>query len=146
MKIELFDIEHCEAVRELWHSVPGVGLNNVDDSREGIERYLIRNSTTSFIARENGQVAGSILADHDGRRGVIYHLTVSPNFRRRGIGSQLVKASLDALRAEHISKVALVVFARNDSGNAFWESQGFTTRPDITYRNHALVEMIRQDT
>ena len=53
--------------------------------------------------------------------------------------------NLDDTR-EGINKVALVAFARNEAGNAFWESQGFTVRDDLTYRNKALAEMIRIDT
>lgn len=34
--------------------------------------------------------------------------------------------------------VALVVFDRNDTGNAFWEKQGYTVRNDLVYRNKAL--------
>lgn len=34
---------------------------------------------------------------------------------------------------------------KNEGGNAFWESQGFTLREDLNYRNKALVEMIRID-
>jgi hypothetical protein len=30
-------------------------------------------------------------------------------------------------------------------GNAFWESQGFTLREDLNYRNKALAELIRID-
>jgi hypothetical protein len=53
---------------------------------------------------------------------------------------------LDALQAEGISKVALVVFGRNEGGNAFWEHLGFTARPDLNYCDKALVELERIDT
>lgn len=45
-----------------------------------------------------------------------------------------------------ITKVALVAFKRNQSGNAFWEKQGFTVRDDLVYRNKALRELRRFDT
>ena len=44
------------------------------------------------------------------------------------------------------NKTALLVFNRNEAGNAFWERQGFTVRDDVTYRNKELTEMIRIDT
>ena len=34
-----------------------------------------------------------------------------------------------------INKAALVVFDTNEVGNAFWESQGFSVRSDLVYRN-----------
>ena len=135
-----------DRVYALWRSCKGMGLNNVDDSREGIARYLARNPNTCFGAEEEGNLLGVIMAGHDGRRGFIYHTSVSPDARGRGIGTRLANAALDALKAEGISKVALVAFRRNETGNAFWEKLGFEARHDLTYRSRALVEMIRQDT
>jgi ribosomal protein S18 acetylase RimI-like enzyme len=130
----------------LWRHTPNMGLNDIDDSREGIERYLRRNPCTSFVAELGGAVVGAILCGHDGRRGVIYHTTVALPHRRQGIGAALVGAALNALKAEGIVKVNLVAFHRNGEGNAFWERAGFSTRPDLVYRNKALAEIRRIDT
>ena len=146
MNIRTMLPDDYDAVYALWLSCEGMGLNSVDDSREGIARYLARNPVTCFVAEENGSVVGAILCGHDGRRGFISHTAVSPSFRRRGTGRMLVQSALDALRREHISKVALVAFSRNESGNAFWESLGFTRRDDLVYRNLPLMEMPRIDT
>ena len=59
---------------------------------------------------------------------------------------ELVERALESLRQMGIHKTALVVFARNQQGNAFWERMGFTLRTDILYRNRALTEMTRIDT
>ena len=57
-----------------------------------------------------------------------------------------MERALQAVGELGIHKAALVVFARNQQGNAFWEKMGFTLRTDILYRNHALAEMTRIDT
>lgn len=137
--------DHSE-VYALWLSCQGMGLNTVDDSPEGIQRFLRRNPDTCFVAVEDGRIVGVIMAGHDGRRGFIYHTAVAPDQRHRGIGTALVQAALQALGREGIAKVALVVFSRNTAGNAFWEKQGFTRRDDLTYRNTALTSMKRIDT
>ena len=146
MNIEyrLMTIEDYEQAYDLW-ILCGNGLNNKDDSREGIDRYLMRNPTTSFVAVCEEKVVGVILCGHDGRRGIIQHACVSPEYRRFGIGSKLVDLALEALKAEGINKVLLVAFKKNEGGNKFWESQGFTLREDLNYRNKALSEMIRID-
>lgn len=127
---------------------PRTGLNDVDDSREGITKYLKRNPRTCFVAdaEDKDGIVGVIMSGHDGRRGFIHHTCVASEFRHNGIGTRLVNTALEALHAEGISKVALVVFGRNEDGNAFWERLGFTTRPDLNYRNKALVELERIDT
>lgn len=139
-------IEDYNAVYDLWLSCKGMGLNDVDDSEDGIARFLERNPETSFVDEKDGKLLGVIMAGNDGRRGYIYHTAVYPAYQNQGIGSSLVKAALDALKELGISKVVLVVFERNKDGNAFWEKQGFTVRNDLIYRNKALVELIRQDT
>lgn len=140
-------IADYDQLRELWLSTPGMGLNDLDDSREGIAKYIARNPRTSFVATEKGfDVIGAIMAGHDGRRGYIYHTCVRAEKQGQGIGRALVEAALDALKAEGIHKVALVVFDRNEQGNAFWEKLCFTTRDDLIYRNKMLTELVRIDT
>ena len=146
MLIRTMTIEDYEKVYVLWLSCKGMGLNDVDDSREGIARYLKRNPDTCFVAEEEGEILGVILTGHDGRRGYIYHTAVHPAHRRRGIGAELVEVAMEALKRNGISKVALVAFARNEAGNAFWERMGFEERTDLTYRNRALRELTRRDT
>ena len=146
MRIRKMLIGDYDGVYALWLSCPGMGLNNLDDSRDGIERFLKRNPDTCFVAEAEGQIVGVILAGSDGRRGYIYHTAVSPTRRREGIGRSMAETALEALRRLGINKAALVVFDRNGEGNAFWEEMGFTARQDLVYRNKALVEMIRIDT
>ena len=146
MHIRTMRTDDYEAVYALWLSCAGMGLNDLDDSREGIERYLKRNPDTSFVALQNEQVIGAILCGHDGRRGYIYHTAVHPDYRRQGIASTLVESAVAALKACGIHKAALVVFERNADGNAFWEKADFIERTDLTYRNQALTEMVRIDT
>lgn len=135
-----------DAVYVLWLSCRGMGLNDLDDSREGIERFLKRNPETCFVAEENEMIVGVIITGNDGRRGYIYHTAVSPRFRRNGIAKALVNAALKALKDLGINKTALVVFEKNADGNLFWESMGFTSREDLVYRNKTLTEMTRIDT
>ena len=139
-------IADYDNVYALWMSCKNMGLNNLDDSRTGIEKYLNRNPATCFVAEQDNLIVGVILAGHDGRRGFIHHMAVAENCRRQGIATDLLERSITALKKEGINKAALLVFGRNKAGNAFWERQGFTVRDDVRYRNKALTEMVRIDT
>ena len=138
--------EDYDAAYDLWMYTPGMGLNTLDDSRAGISRFLTRNPATCFVAEADGSIVGTILAGHDGRRGYIYHLAVDSSCRKQGIATELVNRALLSLRNEGINKVALVVFGKNEGGNAFWEKIGFSRREDLTYRNKSLIELERIDT
>lgn len=133
-------------VRTLWELCEGMGLIDVDDSRAGIARFLERNPTTCLVAEENGRIVGAIMVGYDGRRAYIYHTAVDPSFRKRGVGSALVDSALRRLKELGATKAALVVFSRNEAGNAFWERLGFHERQDLAYRDRALTSMVRTDT
>ena len=139
-------IDDYESVYDLWKNTTGMGLNDLDDSREGIGKYLKRNPDTCFVAVRNSEIIGAILCGHDGRRGFIYHTAVSESERKVGVGTALVDAAVDALEKEGISKAALVVFHTYDLGNAFWETYGFVARNDLIYRNKVIRESGRNNT
>ena len=138
MQIRLMTIEDYEAVHALWMTIKGFAIRSVDDSREGVERFLKRNPTTSVVAEKDGKIVGAILCGHDGRRGCLYHVCVHPDHRRRGIGKAMVVFCMNALKEEHINKVSLIAFTANDIGNAFWRTIGWTRREDLNYYDFVL--------
>ncbi len=129
-----------DEVYALWKNCKGVGLYDIDDSKNGIERFLNRNPDTCFIAEICGRIIGSVLSGDDGRRGYIYHMAVDENFRGNGIATELLECALTALKRNGVSKTALVVFKDNEAGNAFWDKAGFQKREELRYRNKLLVE------
>ena len=134
-------IEDYDDVYRLWTLTKGMGLNNLDDTKTGINIFLQRNPNTCFVATFHNEIIGTIISGHDGRRGYIYHTAVSEKFRKKGIGQKLVTSSLSALKTEGINKVALVVFSKNKLGNLFWEKIGFRKREDLIYRDKTINEM-----
>ncbi|MFA5205644.1 MAG: GNAT family N-acetyltransferase [Lentisphaeria bacterium] len=126
-------------IRALWNATPGMGLGAAD-SAAGIAALLARNPGCCFLCRatltepgtpnQPGTLAGTILAGHDGRRGYLYHLAVRPEFRRRGIASELLRRALAGLTAAGITKAHVFVFDTNADGKAFW-ARHFTRRHDL---------------
>ena len=140
MEIRVMKIEDYDKVYALWKTIKGFGMRSIDDSEEGVARFLRRNPTTSMVAEEQGEIIGSILCGHDGRRGCFYHVCVREDFRKRGIGKRMAVAAMEALQAEQISKVNLIAFRSNEVGNCFWKSVGWTFREDLNYYEFALNE------
>lgn len=56
-------MEDYDQVYKLWTKISGFRIRSIDDSREGVERFLKRNPTTSVVAVQNGHIIGNILAD-----------------------------------------------------------------------------------
>lgn len=138
--IRSMTISDYEQVYDLWMSIKGFAIRSVDDSKEGVAVFLKRNPKTSVVAVEDGKVVGAILCGHDGRRGCMYHVCVQPEYRRRGIGKEMVVFAMKRLREEGINKVALIAFTSNDIGNAFWKQIGWTKREDLNYYDFTLNE------
>ncbi len=131
-------IEDYDEVYSLWKTIKGFAIRSIDDSREGVDRFLKRNPSTSVVAVEDDHVVGAILCGHDGRRGCLYHVCVHPNYRLQGIGKSMVVFAMEALHRENINKVSLIAFTQNDIGNAFWKTIGWTKREDLNYYDFTL--------
>ena len=135
MKTEDFDGIHA-----LWMSIHGFAIRSIDDSREGVERFIRRNPTTSIVAEDEGKIIGTILCGHDGRRGCFYHVCVDEAYRKHGIGRAMAAAAMEALKKEKINKVSLIAFTSNEVGNQFWRGMGWTYRDDLNYYDFTLNE------
>jgi ribosomal protein S18 acetylase RimI-like enzyme len=125
-------IDDYEVVYSLWQSTPGIGLGE-SDQRNAIAAFLRHNPELSAVAvTRQGDIVGTVLCGHDGRRGYLHHLAVLPRFRNRGIAKRLVAYCLDRLRAERLDKCNIFLFRSNAAGAAFWTHNGWSTRNDLS--------------
>ena len=136
--VRSMQIEDYDQVYALWMTIHGFSIRTIDDSREGVERFLKRNPGISVVAELDGRVVGAILCGHDGRRGCLYHVCVHEDYRMHGIGRAMVVHCMNALQQEGINKVSLIAFTKNDIGNAFWKQIGWTKREDLNYYDFVL--------
>src|SRR5947209_17178874 len=95
-------------VQRLWAETPGLCLGD-DDTAERIALYLARNPGLCFVALDEQRIAGTVLAGHDGRRGILRHLAVAKPYRGKGIGRQLVRVALEGLSGQGIQKCNVFV-------------------------------------
>ena len=72
-----------------------------------------------------------MIAGHDGRRGYLYHVAVAPEWRRRGIASELVDLVLSRMTEDGVLKCHVMVYSDNADGREFWQKTGWTPRPEI---------------
>lgn len=140
MTIRTMTLEDYDQVYRLWSGIKGFGIRTMDDSKEGVEKFIKRNPETSVVAEEEGTIIGAILCGHDGRRGCMYHVCVAKEFRNHGIGHKMALAAMERLRAEGINKVSLIAFKSNTIGNKFWKKAGWTFREDLNYYDFPLNE------
>ncbi|MEY2489472.1 MAG: N-acetylglutamate synthase [Verrucomicrobiota bacterium] len=123
-----FVIDDYDKAVELWHLAEGVEVAE-GDSKEEIRAYLLRNPGLSRVAEENGMMVGAVLCGHDGRRGLIYHLTVARTHHGKGIGKLFVQECVTRLRAAGIARALILVAQDNPGAHSFWLRTGWEDVP-----------------
>ena len=137
-QIRTMEESDYEEVYELWTTIHGFAMRSLDDSKEGILKFIKRNPNTSVVAVVDGKIVGSILAGHDGRHGSFYHVCVHEDYRKHGIGKAMVISAMVRLKNEGINKVQLVAFSGNEIGNHFWHAEGWRERGDYNTYDFVL--------
>lgn len=89
--------------------------------------------STILVARSGADLAGSAMVGHDGHRGWVYYLAVSPDLQGRGIGRALLRAGEDWLRARAIPKLMLLVRPDNEKVRSFYLAEGYLEEPRIVF-------------
>lgn len=128
--------DHSQLVA-LWNRFPGNTLTGAD-SASGFRKFLHKNHRYCFVAEFEGNIAGSVMAGNDARRGYIYHLAVDEDLQGSGIGGRLMEASENALRADGVEKAHLFIYNDNPA-ILFYEKSGWHRRTDITVMSKVLI-------
>ncbi len=121
--------DHTE-VFALWTAVMPQTLS-ADDEQASLARFLARNPGLSLVARSDGALVGAVLCGHDGRRGFLYHMAVSPAFRRSGVARSLAREALTRLGDEGIDKCHIFVETNNSAAQNAWSSMCWNRRDDL---------------
>jgi ribosomal protein S18 acetylase RimI-like enzyme len=117
----------------LWRQVEGLMLRDESDNPMAIRRFLTRNPGLSFVIEDaDGELIGSILCGHDGRRGFIYHLAVSPDHRRSSYATTLIGTSLKGLARLGITRCHAFVRIDDAGADGFWRPLQAKFQRDIS--------------
>ena len=137
-KIRKMVIGDYAEVYKLWHGIKNFAIRQIDDSKDGIVKFLNRNKTTCVVAVCDGKIIGSILCGHDGREACFYHVCVREDMRNRGVATHMVNYIIDKLNKLNINKIRLVAFKNNKLGNKFWKDIGFVQNKNINIYEKVL--------
>ncbi len=96
-----------------------------NDPAADLRRALDGPSSTVLAIVEGRDLVGTAMVGQDGHRGWVYYLAVSAGRRRQGLGSVLLRAAEEWLRARGIPKVQLMVRTGNESVVAFYTALGY---------------------
>jgi ribosomal protein S18 acetylase RimI-like enzyme len=119
--------EDITAVLDLW--VAAGSLPSVSDSPEGLAQLLATDPQALLIAELDGVLVGSLIAAWDGWRGSFYRLAVSPEHRRQGLATMLLRAGERRLRERGAVRLTAIVADDEAGAMGFWRAGGYERQP-----------------
>lgn len=136
MRIEVLpDHLHAAAIA-LWHEV---GLTRPwNDPEADLRRSLDGAASTVLAGLEDEVLVATAMVGHDGHRGWVYYLAVSPERQHRGYGSQLMEACERWLLDRGVPKLNVMVRGSNESAVGFYRQLGYGT-DDVRVLSRRLV-------
>ncbi len=119
--------EDIAAVLDLWAAAGS--LPSVSDSPDGLARLLAADPQALLVAELGGVLAGSLVAAWDGWRGSFYRLAVSPEHRRRGLATMLLREGERRLRKRGALRLTAIVADDEEGAMGFWGAVGYQRQP-----------------
>ena len=131
MKIETYDnSKHRSQVISLWNSVfaykdrrndPGIAI----DKKLEVDDQI-------YVAVNKKMILGTIMTGYDGHRVWIYSLAVHPEYRKAGIGTELLSHAEQCLTHAGCMKINLQILSTNTSVQDFYTKNGYKLEERIS--------------
>ena len=129
-------------VLALWRAA-GLQIKSAGrDTREAFERQMAGGTQTAIgieVEDDQGEHTGSpllvgvVLATHNGRKGWINRLAVHPDWRRQGIGQQLIAEAEESLHQQGMSVIAAIIEPDNEASLKLFIKAGYADWPGLHY-------------
>ncbi len=126
-------MEDYPAVRRLWTETGLPFRPQGRDRAEKVRAELAGGRAVFLVAEAGGEVVGVVLGTHDGRKGWINRLAVSPLHQRRGIARSLVREAEARMAALGLDITAALVESHNQNSMDFFRAIGYAPDPEIEY-------------
>ncbi len=129
MKIAAAEESDFPKVIALWQACELTRPWN--DPEKDLRFALAGAASTVLIGKHDDQVIASVMVGHDGHRGALYYLAVSPQHRGKGFGCVIHDAAIAWLRELGVWKINLLVRSDNAKVKGYYEALGYDTN-DVT--------------
>lgn len=133
LQIVHLDATHHAEIIDLWQRA-GLHIRPAGrDSIEAFARQMASGVQTPIGLRDGARLVAVVLATHDSRKGWINRLAVDPDYRRQGLGTQLIRLCEAHFHALGIDIWAALIEDWNEASLALFRQAGYDLADDITY-------------
>lgn len=135
--IRQFHTDNTKDVIELWSQCGLVAPQN--NPERDIERKLKVNPEWFLVGELKGKIIATCMAGYEGHRGWINYLAVSPQYRRQGFATQMMREAERILKDVGCPKINLQIRSSNKDVIEFYEAIGFK-KDDVVSMGKRLVK------
>jgi GNAT superfamily N-acetyltransferase len=144
LKIVKVEEKHIPDIRNLWteflkyseefHPMFAIGEGAAEHMEKNFLRPALQDKNhLVLLALDDGKAAGYAVAkineklprEHNFITGVVDHLFVTQDCRRRGIGEQMCAEIIKWFKAANVNRVEVQLIDKNKGAYAFWRKQGY---------------------
>jgi ribosomal protein S18 acetylase RimI-like enzyme len=136
MLIKPYIPEYEKAVIELWERC--ALTKSWNNPKLDIERKLRVNPEMFLVGIIDSKVAATVMGGYEGHRGWVNYLAVDPEYRRQGLGRQMMEAVEKKLLEKGCPKINLQIRTGNTAAVNFYDSIGYKT-DDVVSMGKRLV-------
>jgi GNAT superfamily N-acetyltransferase len=84
-----------------------------------------------LVGSAEGKLVSSVMVGHDGHRGMLYYVSVTPAMQGKGVGKATVRAAETWLKERGIWAINLNIRTENTKVQAFYAALGYELRDVI---------------
>lgn len=140
--IREYSIEDYDSLIKLWNLSELPYKPKGRDKKENITKEIKQKRSIFLLLELEGELIGSILATHDGRKGWINRLAILPEYRKSGFATKLIKEAEKKLINAGIGIIACLIEDWNTSSMKFFKKSGYKSHIDIIYFTKRIHEDI----
>jgi ribosomal protein S18 acetylase RimI-like enzyme len=133
INIRRFEIEDYDSLIKLWRSAGLPFKPKGRDSKAKIESELKKGIAIFLVAELGGQIVGSVIGTHDGRKGWINRAAVHPGYQKKGIAKMLVSEVEKRLGELGLDIIACLIEDWNTRSMKVFEKMGYIKHNDVIY-------------
>jgi ribosomal protein S18 acetylase RimI-like enzyme len=129
VRIREFNPDDYDAVDTLWKRA-GI-LLGVSDTKKEVLRMYDAHPELFLLGELDDRVIAVVMGGFDGRRGIVHHLAVDPDYRNQGYGRRIMKELEQRFNNLNVVKINFWLRKENSQAIGFYQNLDYHVRDDL---------------
>ena len=108
-------------------------FDDVWEARNNLNKKIERDPESIILAEENNKIIGCVFIVEDGWNAFVWRLSVRKDYRKKGIGLELMKKAEEIIKQRGIKEASIFVSANISNLKKWYKNQSYTKTSDYTF-------------